>query len=132
MTTFVIFIYFSIAPETHLLLPQSLPLRPPPLPNRNHQLDSSSDPVQLALHSLTLLLTNCSLRTGFLEKEIAKDQIPMPDPKEIPNSPEPRDMILLEVGKNHDSGSRVKVRQTVIVQGSVSRPGMVAVSLTEY
>lgn len=32
----------------------------------------------------------------------------MPDPKEIPNSPEPRDMILLEVGKNHDSGSRVK------------------------
>lgn len=32
----------------------------------------------------------------FLEKEIAKDQIPMPDPKEIPNSPEPREMILLE------------------------------------
>lgn len=41
----------------------------------------------------------------------------MPDPKEIPDSPEPREMILLEVGKAHDSRLRVRVRQKVKVQG---------------
>ena len=38
-----------------------------------------------------------SLKPGFLEKEIRKDDIPMLDTGENPDAPQPREMIDLEV-----------------------------------